>query len=224
MDFPRLKCSVVRREGASQRKGTLQDGHSWNAFASFLCKPHLNVPVELSRGSRSCSPGPGAQPGSGRERLRCCLGPFGPTKALQLPLCSLSSGLLAQGQFQFLFQCRGLGAPWAASASSQPWLCLGMSPVLGWALAQPLRCSLAVPAAFPVQPSQPWSLCSSWAVRASICTKSWVIHCFGIVSEPEGPSWNASNFCNKLMGGSYKSPGKGSTSNSWKNWSVNFLC
>lgn len=154
--FPRLKCSLVWSEGTRRRRGTLQAGHSWNAFASWL----MWTTLKWSR-----RPGLCAQPGSEQPRLRCC---FGPTSALQLSLCSLSSALLGTWHsFSFCSSAEGwelpelplpLPSPDSALAGAQAW-------------AEPwhshLRCSLAVPTGIPAQTSEPCSLCSSWTVFAS---------------------------------------------------------
>lgn len=164
------------------------------------CKPHWNVSLELSSVSRSCSPALDAQAGSEQQRLRCR---FGPTSALQLSLCSLSSGL-EPGTGSVSVPGLRAGAPWAASASSLPWLCLGMSPVLGWALAQP-------PLVFPGCPNS--HSCSTFTalisllLLGSVCQYlHQILACLLLWNSQwaRGDNWNASNFYNKLMGGSYK--------------------
>lgn len=129
--------------------------------------------------SRSCSPGLGAEPGSEQQRLQCC---FGPSSAPQLFLCSLSSGLWEPTTVSVSVPVLKAGSSLSCLCPCQPCFCLGMSPVLGCALAQ----------APPVLPGCPnshscltFTALISLLLLDSVCTKSWDIYCFGTVSEPE---------------------------------------
>lgn len=73
-------------------------------------------------------------------------------------------------RFQFLFPCWGHGAPWAASA-------LARAPCWAGPWHGHLQCSLAVPT-FLLH------------LHSPVCTKSWDIYCFAIVSDPEESNWN----------------------------------
>lgn len=116
------------------------------------CKPHLIVSLEL-------------HPRSGCSAWLCgaALVPPVPSAVPVLP----SSALLgAWHSFSFCSSAQGWELPELPLPLPSPDSAL--APAQGWAgpWHSHLRCSLAVPTAFPAQPSEPWSLCSSWTVFA----------------------------------------------------------